>query len=273
MAVRETILERELIYEQTPISPPSTQAETPQIPSPVTITSPPKVVTFPSPVLPKDEDELTKYFIQKWRLEQQQAEDGLKIEEVVQEERERLEPVLKELIPETLKPDKGKGHELTITIPKEYCDPSVVECSPSEPRSAISDLDLPLIMPPPIEALQNSNTYYNDGFTTTERAAYENAMVSSSRRAPTPPPVEQPRPSPPPLVNTPTVDELNGWMTLDSSAIYFTKPKALRATLFCSSTMQCALKSVKHSDFKHHLTKYKKPTPCSLKPPATLNSA
>ena len=71
-----------------------------------------------------------------------------------------------------------------ITIPEEYRDPSLVEHSPSESRSVISDLDLPLVTPPPIEALQNSNTYYNDGFTTTKRAAYENTMASSSRRAP-----------------------------------------------------------------------------------------
>jgi len=76
MAICKTIVEQELIYEQTP---PSVQAKMPQIPSPVTITSLPKAIIFPSPILPKDEDELAEYFIQKWRLEQQQAEDGLKI--------------------------------------------------------------------------------------------------------------------------------------------------------------------------------------------------
>ena len=99
MAVRKTMLTEEIVYEQTPASPPSTQAKTPQIPSPITIMSPPKVVTFPSPNLPKDEDELAKYYVQKWRGEQQQAEDGLMIEEVIQEKPEQLMTIPEEPLP------------------------------------------------------------------------------------------------------------------------------------------------------------------------------
>jgi len=46
----------------------------------------------------------------------------------------------------------------------------------------------------------------------TKRAAYENAIASSSCRPPTPPPIEQSRPSLPPLIDTPTIDELRQWM-------------------------------------------------------------
>ena len=80
------------------------------------------------------------------------------------------------------KQNKGKEHELTTKILEEFQTPP--SPTPTTPASDLSALDLALTVPPP-------NVYFNDSFTATKKAAYNNAKALSSKRPLTPPQTQQ----------------------------------------------------------------------------------
>ena len=74
-----------------------------------------------------------------------------------------------------------------MKIPEEFrIPPSLTSTTPA---SDLSALDLTLTVPPP-------NVYFNNGFTATKKAVYNNAKVSSSRKLLTPPQTQPPSPLP-----------------------------------------------------------------------------
>ena len=168
MTLQQTQIQEAII--EIPPSPPSEQVATPRVATPVTMTPPQCTITFDSPPLTQSNEQLVQFYVEKFqaknKLREQQATDGSRVEEIEEGE-----------VADKPKQHKGKERELTVKIPKEYR-------TPPSPASDLSALDLSLTVPPP-------NVYFNDGFTATKKAAYDNAKASSSKKPLTPPQTQQ----------------------------------------------------------------------------------
>ena len=84
MMLHQTQIQEAII--KIPPSPPSEQITTPRIQTPITMTPSWHTITFNSPSLTQDQEQLTQFYINKFQAEdklcEQQAADGSCIEEV-----------------------------------------------------------------------------------------------------------------------------------------------------------------------------------------------
>ena len=196
MTLCQTQIQEAII--KIPPSPPSEQITTPRIQTPITMTPSWHTITFNSPSLTQDQEQLTQFYINKFQAEdklcEQQAADGFSIEEVE----------AGEVHDKPLKQDKGKGHELTTKIPKEFQTQTLPSPTPTIPASNLSALDLTLTVPPP-----QYNVYFNNGFMTTEKATYNNMRALSSKKPLTPSQTQLPLP---PFTSSCSAKEFWQWM-------------------------------------------------------------